>query len=97
MSKIKQALSEDIDVLDKPNINQILIFEPRWHDRVVLVAERRILPENEVIIGHHEFPRSFYITGEQARKYPLEQMRTKAGGTIGVRAIPLSELEKEVI
>ena len=95
MSKTKRSLPEDIDILDKPNINQILIYEPRWHDRVVLVADRRILPENEVIIQHHDFPRSFYITGEEARKHPLEQMRTKQGSTIAVRAIPLSELEKE--
>lgn len=95
MSRIKQHLPEDIDVLD--GVNQILIYEPRWHDRVVLVAERRILPENQVVIQHHEFPRSFFITGEEARKYPLEQMETKAGGTIAVRAIPLSELEKETI
>lgn len=80
-----------------PGVNQIFIIAPRWHDRTVLVAERRILPENQVVIQHHEFPRSFFITGEEARKYPLEQMKTKAGGTIDVRAIPLSELEKETI
>lgn len=96
MSRTKRSLPEDINVLDT-GINQILIWEPRWHDRVVLVADRRILPENEVLIQHREFPRSFYITGEEARKYPLEQMRTKQGSTIAVRAIPLSELEKEVI
>lgn len=95
MSKIKSSLPEDISVLG--GVNQILIWEPRWHDRVVLVAEKRILPENQVIIQHKDFPRSFYITEEQAKKFPLEQMKTKAGSTIAVRAIPLSELEKEII
>lgn len=78
-------------------MNQILILEPRWHDRTVLLAERRLLAHNEVIIEHKDFPTPFYISGERARSFPLEQMRTKRGGTLAVRAIPLTELEREVI
>lgn len=78
-------------------MNQILILAPRWHDKVVLVAERRLLAHNEIIIEHKDFPAPFYLTGKKAREFPLEQMATKAGGTIAVRAVPLVELEKEVI
>ena len=78
-------------------MNQIIIWEPRWHDRTVLVADRRLFAHNELVIMHKAFPASFYLTAEQARMFPLEQMPTKAGGTIAVRAIPLTELEKEVI
>lgn len=78
-------------------MNQILILQPRWHDRVVLLAERRLLSHNEVVIKHREFPAAMYITGERARQFPLEQMKTRNGGTLAVRAVPLAELEKEVI
>jgi hypothetical protein len=88
VSRIKREVTE---------VNQILVWEPRWHDRVVLVAERRILAVNEVIIQHHDFPEPFYLTAEEARKWPVEDMRTKAGGTIQVRVIPLSALSQEVI
>jgi hypothetical protein len=78
-------------------MNQILIWEPRWHDRTVLVADRRLLEHNEIVISHKDFPAPLYISGKQAKEFPLEQMKTKTGGTIAVRAIPLAELEKEVI
>jgi len=78
-------------------MNQILIWEPRWHDKVVLVAERRLLDDNEIVIRHKNFPRPYYLTGKRARDFPLEDMKTKAGGTIAVRAVPLEELEKEVL
>jgi len=78
-------------------MNQILIWEPRWSTRDVLIAEHKLLTHNEVIIEHQDFPAPLYLTGKRAREFPLEQMTTKTGGTIAVRAVPISELEKEVI
>jgi hypothetical protein len=78
-------------------MNKIIIWEPRWHDRVVLVADRKIGEHNEITIKHRDFPNPFYITGKTARTFPLEEMATKRGGLLAVRAIPLRELEKEVI
>jgi hypothetical protein len=78
-------------------MNQILILEPRWHDNVVLVADYRIFEHNEVVIRHGDFPEPFYLTGERAREFPLEKLKTKAGGEIDVRAIPIDELAKEVV
>lgn len=78
-------------------MNQILVWEPRWHDKVVLVADYRLFEHNEVIISHKDFPSPYYLTRERARQFPLEQMETKRGGTIAVRAIPIDELAKEVI
>ena len=80
---------------DKPG--SFTIWEPRWHDRVVLIADHRLLAHNEVIIEHKDFPEPFYLSGKFAKSFPLEQMRTEKGGEIAVRAIPLIELEKEVI
>lgn len=82
---------------------RIIIFEPRWHDEVVLVADHKIKEDNEIVItykradGTRQFPSPFYITGDNARKYPLEQLKTKAGGILNVRAIKLTELEREEI
>lgn len=79
------------------SLNQIVIWSPRWHDRVVLIADHRLLAHNEVIIEHKDFPRPLYLSGTFAKSFPLEQMKTKNGGEIGVRVIPLVELEKEVL
>lgn len=80
-----------------------IIWEPRWRDRTVLLAERKIGRQNNIHItyinknGFREFPNPFFILGEVARQYPLEDMQTKKGGTLKVRAIPLSKLEEEII
>ena len=78
-------------------MSRYFIKEPRWHDRVVLLADKRLDRHNEVIIQHKDFPKPYYITRERAQSYPLEQMKTKAGGLLAVRAVPLDELTKEVI
>lgn len=70
------------------------IWSPRYHDRVVLIANNKL--------GHHniiEFTKAptmagkWYVSGETARKYHIEEMRTKSGGTLAVRPIPLDELQ----
>lgn len=73
------------------------IWEPRWSTGDVLIADSKIRTHNTVKIEHKEFPEPFYLNGEFARSFPLEQMRTKSGGFIAVRAIPIIELKKEVI
>lgn len=78
-------------------MNRIVIKSPRWHDRVVLIANHKIGTDNEIVIEHSDFPQPFYLSGERARTYPTEQLKAKAGGTMTVRAVPLHELENEVI
>lgn len=83
--------------------NQITIWAPRWRDRTVLVADRKLVEHNEIVIeykdakGDRLWPRPLYITGERAKSFPLESMSTKSGGVISIRAIPLDELEREII
>ena len=38
-------------------------------------------------------PGEWYISGVDAKSYPLEDMKTNRGGSIAVRAIPLNALE----
>lgn len=78
-------------------MNKIIVWEPRWHDRVVLVADYKLAKDNLIQINYKDFPEPFYLTSERARQFPLEQMKTKKGGTIAMRAIPIDELAKEVI
>lgn len=97
MGELKRALPEGYSVLGKEHINQIFIFEPRWHDRVALIARYRVFDENEIIIMHNDFSRSYYLTREQAERYPTKEMPTKRGGTVTVYQIPLDDLEKEIL
>lgn len=62
-----------------------------------MIAEHRLFDNNEIVIMHKDFSHPYYLTAKRAREFPLEYMKTKAGGTIQVRAIPLNELTKEVI
>ena len=50
-----------------------------------------------IVIKHKEYPNPLYISGEKARSFPLEEMKTKAGGIVRVRAVPLQDLLEEVI
>ena len=78
-------------------MNKILVFEPRWHDRVVLVMDSRLRDYNEIEIGHKDFPVPFLLTKDRAREFPLKPMKTKSGRIVQMREIPIHEIEKEVI
>lgn len=75
--------------------NRIIIKEPRWHDRVVLIADHRITAHNEIVIQHKNYPNPLYMSGEWAKQFPTEQMKIRRGGTMKMRAVPLDELTKE--
>lgn len=78
-------------------MNKIRVWEPRWSTRDVLIADYKIEAHNEINIDWHEFPDPIYLSGERARTFPLEDMKTKNGSTIKMRAIPIDEIKKEVI
>lgn len=78
-------------------MNEITIWEPRWHDKVVLIADHKIGTDNRITIEHKDFPVALYVSGKVAKQYPLESMKTKSGGFINVRAVPIRVLESEVL
>lgn len=78
-------------------MNQIVIFEPRWHDRVVLIAEHRLADDNEIVIDNKNFPHPYYITRQRVMSFPQQLVPSKAGKQIPMRQVPIIELEKEVI
>lgn len=74
------------------------IWEPRWRDRRVLLAKRRIKDHNKVIIsqekadGTRYFPEPLYISGKDAKKYKVE-----SNGVIDVYSIPLEAFSLLII
>jgi len=70
--------------------NLIDIWQPRWKDRVVLIATFKVGLHNEVTFSKTKsLPGSYYISGDKVRTFPKE-----TNGTIACYAVPLSELEK---
>lgn len=73
---------------------QFKIFNPRWHDRKVLVADYKIATHNQI-----NFPKAaslagdWYISGRDAKTFPIEAMKTRAGGSINMRVIPINDLQ----
>lgn len=71
-----------------------VIYNPRWRDRQVLIADFRIGTHNQI-----EFPKAkslaglWYISGREAKTYPVERMQTRAGGSIVMRVVPLDALQ----
>lgn len=70
------------------------IYNPRWHDRIVLLADFKIQSHNVIT-----FPKArtlvgeWYISGDKAKTFPAEPMKTKSGTTMTMRVVPIDELE----
>lgn len=68
----------------------IEIWQPRWKDRVVLIAKYKVGTHNEIVFTKTpSLEGSFYISGVNASKYPIE-----TNGKLACYAIPLDDLEK---
>mgnify|MGYP003601302691 CR=1 FL=1 len=69
--------------------NTFRIRQPRYHDRVVLLANYKISTHNRVIFTHDKnLEGEFYISGIKAREYDLA-----SNGKLLCRQVPLEELE----
>lgn len=74
-------------------MNHLTVLEPRWHDNQVLCADWKLGVDNIITIKHSDYPQPFYISGESAKSYPTQEVKTKRGGVAVMRVIPLSALE----
>lgn len=78
-------------------INKQDIKQPRWHDMTVLIAKHKIGTHNVIcftdIKAGNQWHGEWYVSGDTVRKYPIEHMRTRTGGSIALYAVPLDELE----
>jgi hypothetical protein len=70
----------------------ITIWNPRWHDRKVLIAKYRVVNGPNIIRftkAKSLKDKDYMMTGEQIRTYPLE-----TNGKIPCYAVPLDELQE---
>ncbi len=69
--------------------NKIEIWQPRWRDRVVLIAKHKVGAHNEVIFTKAPSmgDNSFYLSGEVIRQCP-----TDTNGKIACYAVELDKL-----
>lgn len=74
----------------------LIIKEPRYHDRTVLLARYK-LPcgqDVEVMIMKGAYKGIYKISNEDICNSPIETMKTKAGKNMLMRAVPLDKLER---
>lgn len=65
------------------------IKQPRWRDRVVLLANYKIGTHNSIIFTETKsMPGEYYISGANVTKHPLS-----SNGRIKCYAVPLDELQ----
>lgn len=67
----------------------IEIWQPRYHDKTVLIAKHKVGMHNMVIFTMDKtLSGAYYLPYETIKKYPLE-----SNGKIPCYVVPLSELE----
>lgn len=80
-----------------PRLTSVIKFEvwnPRWRDRKVLLADYKIGTHNQVNFPKAKsLPGDWYISGKDAKTFPLESMQTKSGNKIAMRVVPLDALQ----
>lgn len=75
--------------LHKSGLAKLIIFEPRYHDKRVLIAVRKVKDFN--VIKFSKAPSReglWYISGKNVRKYPKA-----SNGSILCFVVPLDELK----
>lgn len=69
-------------------MQQIEIWQPRWHDRVVLIAKHKVASRNVVVFTKTKALKGrYYVSGEDITACPLE-----SNGKIECYAVPLDKL-----
>lgn len=72
------------------------VVEPRYHDRVVLLARYK-LPcgrDVKVRILRGAYAGVYFLTNDAICKAPIETIMTRSGRAIAMRAVPLDALER---
>lgn len=65
------------------------IWQPRWKDRVVLLATYKVSHHNEIrFTKAPTLPGSYYVSGDVAKNCPVE-----TNGTISCYAVPMTKIE----
>lgn len=72
----------------------IEVWQPRWKDRKVLIARYRIPAgcDFTIKITQSAAKGIYKVTNDLICRSPIEEMKTKTGKLIQMRAVPLDEL-----
>lgn len=71
-------------------MSHIEIWQPRWKDRVVLIARFKVKEHNAIVFTKTPtMPDVYYLSGEKTRTFPVE-----SNGKIDCYAVPLNDLEQ---
>lgn len=71
------------------------IWEPRYRDKTVLVATKRLKYPLDIKITKGEYMGEYYVLEEDIKGARQEKMLTRSGGTIDVTCIPISKLRSK--
>lgn len=67
----------------------INIFQPRWHDRTVMIAAYKVGLHNQITFSKTpSMPETYYISGAEVKKHPLQP-----NGKLMCYCVPLDKLE----
>lgn len=71
-------------------LNYFEIWQPRWHDKVVLLKAQKVGTHNKIIFTKAPSmgDQPYYVSGGTVKKYPKE-----TNGAIDCYAVPIQELE----
>lgn len=69
--------------------SHIEIWQPRWHDRKVLIAKHKVATHNKIVFTKSPTMKGeYYASKDTITKYP-----TESNGKIECYAVPVGELE----
>lgn len=71
-------------------MNLIEIWQPRWRDKVVLLAKYKVANDNKIVFTKTKsMPGAYYVSGAIAKQCPVDY-----NGKIECYAVPIDKLEK---
>lgn len=68
--------------------SEIRIWEPRYHDKKVLIATRKVVDRNRVVIERGAYAGEYFVAGAVAKSSPIV-----SNGKISCYAVDLVQLE----
>lgn len=69
--------------------NKIEIWQPRWKDRVILIAKHKVGIHNQITFTKtSSLPNTYYLSGEVIRR-----CATDTNGKLPCYAVPMQELK----
>lgn len=84
-------MSDILKIEPHINLNTISIWEPRWHDRTVLISTARVKEHNRIVFTKAKSleGKEFFISWNKLKTYKKE-----SNGKIMCYVVPLDDLKE---